>query len=169
MNGVEIALCIVDGAVFGKDAEVGLEVLGIWDEAFAHHALAEVLCELEGNEAVFEDRLVCVGAQLELAGLHGAQDGDGSISAGDGAGGVAGHCLEEEVEVEGGLGEGKGEEGVEKAAHGDQEVEACEVDHCKDEERAEDVLGRDVEVCVDEMHHGAGGMVGGTDFVSDEV
>ena len=171
VDGVAVLCGVVDEAVLGKDAEIGLEVVEGGYEALGDHLFVEELCELEGDEAVVEEEVIGGVGEAELAGVHGFEDGDGDVGGLDGVGGGGCEGLEEEVEVEGSVvvWERDFEERVEDAVDGEEEVEAGEAEEGEDEEGGLDVGRCGGEVGVDEVEGGDGGLVVCAYFVGDEV
>ena len=171
VDSVAVFCSVIDEAIFCKDAEIGLEVAEGGHEAFAYHLLVKELCELKGDETVVEEVVVGGVGEAELACVHGFEDGDGDVGGLDGAGGGGCECLKEEIEVEGGMvvWERDGEERVEDAVDGEEEVEAGEAEEGEDEEGCLYVGGRGGEVGVDEVEGGDGSLVVGAYFVGDEV
>lgn len=125
VDGGEIVIGLVDGAVVREDPQVGLEMVCGGDDAFVDHAGTEILCELKGDEAVGDESAIGVGREGDLAGGHGLQDGEGLFCDLVGRG-KEGKGAEEHVEVEGREVDGVEEEELDETVQGRDEAKVGE-------------------------------------------
>ena len=89
--------------------------------------------ELECDESVVEESVVGERVELEVASVHGAEDGDYGVGGFDGSCWGVREGLEKEVEEGLFVDMRGGEEGVDDLAQGEKEVESGEGEGGEDE------------------------------------